>query len=252
MNNTGQSLNSVSGTSGDDIRFAAAWNLARRTSPIEVVVAVIDSGLDASHPDIVGNLWTNSGEIAGNGVDDDGKGYIDDVHGYNFGDGNSNIADSGYHGTHVAGTIAATGNNSLGVIGVAFKSHIMVLKVSSNGSGLSAAAEISALQYAAMMKSRGVNIVAINASYGGGSSTTAESAAIKAAGDVGIVLCAAAGNDGSDNDTSPTYPANYELPNIIVVAASDPNDQLAGFSNYGKTTVDVAAPGTNIYSLAPT
>ena len=252
LNNTGQSVNSTAGTSGADIRFTAAWNLARPTSPSEVVVAVIDTGLDTSHPDIAANLWTNSGETAGNGLDDDGNGYVDDVHGYNFVDGNSNIADSGFHGTHVAGTIAAAGNNALGVIGVAFKSHVMVLKVSNDGSSISTSAEISALQYAAMMKSRGVNIVAINASFGGGSSTTAESAAIKAAGDVGIVFCAAAGNSSANNDTTATYPASYRLSNMIVVAASDQNDQLASFSNYGATTVDIAAPGTNIFSLYPT
>ena len=252
LNNTGQAVNSSAGTSGDDIRFTAAWNLARPTSTTEVVVAVMDTGLDTSHPDIAANLWTNSGEKAGNGLDDDGNGYIDDVHGYNFVDANSNIADSGYHGSHVAGTIAAAGNNSLGVIGVAFKAHVMVLKVSNDGNTISSSAEISALQYAAMMKSRGVNIVAINASFGGGSSSTAESAAIKAAGDVGIVFCAAAGNSATNNDTTATYPASYRLPNMIVVAASDQNDQLASFSNYGATTVDVAAPGTNIFSLYPT
>jgi len=262
LNNTGQTLTTpngtITGTPGDDIRFAAAWNLAPPTSPTEVVVAVIDTGLDITHPDIVANLWTNSGEIPGNGLDDDGNGYIDDVHGYNFVDNNSNVADSGYHGTHIAGTIAAAGNNSLGVIGVAFKSHVMVLKVSNDGDAISTSAEISALQYAAMMKSRGVNIVAINASFGGGSSTSAESAAIQAAGNVGIVFCAAAGNApagstyGTNNDTTPTYPASYRLSNMIVVAASDQNDQLASFSNYGPTTVDVAAPGTNIFSLLPT
>ena len=251
LNNTGQTVNSVAGTSGDDIRFTAAWNLARPTSSTEVVVAVIDTGLDTSHPDIVANLWTNSGEKTGNGLDDDGNGYADDVHGYNFVDGNSNVADSGYHGTHVAGTIAGAGNNSLGVIGVAFKAHVMVLKVSNDGTSISTAAEISALQYAAMMKSRGVNIVAINASFGGGSNTSAESAAIKAAGDVGIVFCAAAGNSATNNDTAPTYPANYRLSNMIVVAASGQSDQLASFSNYGATTVDIAAPGTNIFSLCP-
>jgi len=251
LNNTGQSVNSTAGTSGDDIRFTAAWDLARPTSTAEVVVAVIDTGLDTSHPDIAANLWTNSGETVGNGLDDDGNGYVDDVHGYNFVDGNSDIADSGYHGTHVAGTIAAAGNNSLGVIGVAFKSHVMVLKVSNDGDTISTSAEISALQYAAMMKSRGVNIVAINASFGGNAYSSAESAAIQAAGDVGIVFCAAAGNSSTNNDTTPSYPASYRLSNMIVVAASDQNDQLASFSNYGATTVDIAAPGTNIFSLCP-
>ena len=252
LNNTGQTLNGTAGTNGADIQFPAAWNLAPASSPGEVVVAVMDTGLDTSHPDIVANLWTNSGEIAGNGIDDDGNGYADDVHGYNFVDGNANITDSGYHGSHVAGTIAAVGNNSLGVIGVAYKAHVMVLKVSNDGSTISSSAEISALQYAAMMKARGVNIVAINASFGGGSSSSTESAAIQAAGDAGIVFCAAAGNSTANNDTTPSYPASYRLSNMIVVAASDQNDQLASFSNYGATTVDLAAPGTNIYSLYPT
>ena len=250
LNNTGQTLNSSSGTSGDDIRFAAAWNLARPAAA-DVVIAVLDTGLDPTHPDITANLWTNPGETTGNNLDDDANGRIDDVHGFNFADNNSNISDSGDHGTHVAGTIAATGNNSLGVIGVDFKAHVMVLKVSNDGTSIPTSAEIAALQYAAMMKTRGVNIVAINASFGGVSNSSAESAAIKAAGDAGIVFCAAAGNESANNDTTPTYPANYRLGNMIVVAASTQTDQLAGFSNYGATTVDLAAPGTNIFSLRP-
>ena len=250
LNNTGQTLNSSSGTSGADIRFATAWNLARPASS-EVVIAVLDTGLDPTHPDIAANLWTNPGETTGNNLDDDANGRIDDVHGFNFADNNSNISDSGDHGTHVAGTIAATGNNSLGVIGVDFKARVMVLKVSNDGTSIPTSAEIAALQYAAMMKTRGVNIVAINASFGGASNSSAESAAITAAGDAGIVFCAAAGNESANNDTTPTYPANYRLGNMIVVAASTQSDQLAGFSNYGATTVDLAAPGSNIFSLRP-
>lgn len=251
LNNTGQTVNATTGTSNADIHFAAAWNIARPLEG-EVVVAVLDTGLDAGHPDIVENLWTNPLEIAGNDVDDDNNGRADDLHGYNFADNNANIADSGVHGTHVAGTIAATGYNSLGVIGVAFHAHVMVLKVCNDGSNISTSAEIDALQYAAMMKSRGVNIVAINASFGGDSSSTAEATAIQAAGDAGIVFCAAACNYASNNDTTPIYPANYRLNNMIVVAANTQTNQLASFSNYGATTVDLAAPGTNIYSLKPT
>ena len=251
LKNSGQTVNGTPGTSGDDIRFAAAWNLTR-PSNTEVVVAVMDTGLDTAHPDIAANLWTNSGEIQGNNLDDDANGRIDDLHGFDFVQNNANVADSGNHGTHVAGTIAATGNNSLGVIGADFKAHIMTLKVSDDGLNITTAAEIAALEYAAMMKSRGVNIVAINASFNGAAFSSAESMAITAAGNVGIVVCAAAGNNTANNDVIATYPASYRRPNMIVVAASTQTDQLAGFSNFGATSVDLAAPGTNIYSLLPT
>jgi subtilisin family serine protease len=250
LQNTGQSVNGLTGTPQADTGFLTAWGLAR-PSTNEVVVAVVDTGLDFTHPDIVSNLWTNPGEIPNNGLDDDGNGYVDDVHGYDFVNGTGAVTDSGYHGTHVAGTIAASGNNGLGVIGVDFQAHLMALKVSSDGSSVSVAAVIEAVQYAAMMKTRGVNVVAINASFGGSSSSSTESTAIQAAGNVGIVFCAAAGNNSADNDTTPTYPADYRLPNMIVVAASDQNDALASFSDYGPATVDLAAPGVNILSCLP-
>jgi len=131
----------------------AAWGLARPSTG-EVVVALIDSGVDYTHPDLASNVWTNAGEIPGNSLDDDGNGYVDDLHGYNFADGNSDPADSGVHGTHVAGTIAAVGKNAVGVIGVAYQAHIMALKASGNGSTLTDSAVIGAIQYATMMKSR--------------------------------------------------------------------------------------------------
>jgi subtilisin family serine protease len=250
LQNTSQAVNGVTGTAHADIGFLSAWGLAR-PSTNEVVVAVIDTGLDLTHPDIVSNLWTNPGEIPNNGLDDDGNGYVDDVHGYDFVNGTGAVTDAGFHGTHVSGTIAASGNNGLGVIGVDFQAHIMALRVSSDGTVFDSAAIIEALQYAAMMKTRGVNVVAINASYGGGSYSSTESAAIQAAGDVGIIFCAAAGNNAANNDTTPIYPAGYRLANMIVIAASDQNDALATFSDYGATTVDLAAPGVNILSCVP-
>ena len=250
LQNTGQAVNGFTGTTHADIGFLSAWGLARPATN-EVVVAVIDTGLDLAHPDIVSNLWTNPGELPNNGLDDDHDGYVDDVHGYDFVNGTGAVTDSGLHGTHVAGTIAASGNNGLGVIGVDFQAHIMALKASGNGTLFDVGAVIEAVQYASMMKTRGVNVVAINASYGGGSSSSTESAAIQAAGNVGIILCAAAGNDTNNNDTVAVYPANYRLPNMIVVAASDQNDALAAFSNYGATTVDLAAPGVSILSCVP-
>ena len=250
MQNTGQPVNGFTGTAHADIGFLPAWGLAR-PSTNEVVVAIIDTGLDITHPDIVSNLWTNPGEIPNNGLDDDGNGYVDDVHGYDFIDGTGAVTDSGFHGTHVAGTIAASGNNAVGVIGVDFQAHIMALKASNDGATVSTAAVIEAAQYAAMMKTRGVNVVAMNASFGGGSSSSAESAAIQAAGDVGIIFCAAAGNNTANNDATAFYPAAYRLPNMIVIAASDQNDALATFSDYGATTVDLAAPGVNILSCLP-
>jgi subtilisin family serine protease len=250
MRNLGQPVNGFVGTFGADIRFIPAWALARPTTN-PVVVAVIDTGVDYTHPDIASNMWVNPGETAGNGIDDDGDGYVDDYYGYDFADNLPNPSDSGFHGTHVAGTIAAIGNNQTGVIGVNYQAKIMALRTSSDGETIDTSAEIEALDYATMMKGRGVNIVAINASYGGGSSSSAESSAIQSAGNAGIIFCAAAGNDGTNNDTAAFYPANYRLNNMIVVAASDQNDALASFSNYGTNTVDLAAPGVNILSLLP-
>ena len=254
LHNVGQTVNGATSTSGDDIKFAPAWSLARPTTA-QVVVGVIDTGIAQTHPDLLPNLWTNPGEVAGNSVDDDGNGYVDDVHGFDFVGGVGSPADSGLHGSHVSGTVAAAGNNHLGVVGINYQARIMALKVSSDGNTIDSAAEIAALQYATAMRTRGVNIVALNASFGGGGSSSAESAAIQAAGNAGIIFVVAAGNDGTNNDTSPTYPANYRLPNMIVVAASDQNDGLATFSsggsNYGATTVDLAAPGVNILSTVP-
>jgi subtilisin family serine protease len=250
LQNTGQSVNGTAGTAGDDIRFVAAWGLARPTTN-QVVVAVIDTGVDYTHPDLASNIWINSGEIPGNGVDDDGNGYVDDYYGYDFADNLPDPMDSGYHGTHVAGTIAAVGNNQLGVIGVDYQARIMALRASSDGETLPDSAIIEAIQYATMMKGRGVNVVAINESFGGGGSNSTEVAAMQAAGNAGIIFCVAAGNNTSDNDTTPVYPANYRLTNMIVVAATDQNDALASFSDYGTNTVDLGAPGVNILSALP-
>ena len=250
LENTGQTVNSTIGTSGADTKFLAAWNLARPSSA-DVVVAVADTGLDITHPDIAANVWINPGEIPGNGIDDDGNGYIDDVTGYDFASGTATMTDSGEHGTHVAGTIAAVGKNGVGVIGVDYRAKILPLKVSSDGDSLPTSAILSAFNYAIALKQKGVNIVAINASFGGSSSSTSERVATEALRDAGIVLCAAAGNDGANNDSTASYPANYATSNIISVAALTQANALASFSNYGATTVDIAAPGTNIYSTMP-
>ena len=252
LRNTGQTVNGVTGTAGADIRFLDAWGLAKPSSA-EVVVAVLDTGIDLNHPDLVANLWTNPGEIAGDGIDNDNNGKIDDLHGYDFADNIADPSDADLHGTHVSGIIAAVANNNAGVVGAAFSAHIMMLKVSADGSSIDTAAELAALNYVVMMKNRGVNIVAINASFGGPTYSAAESNGILAAGNVGVVFCAAAGNGtpGTNNSVAPVYPASYRLTNMIVVAASDENDNLASFSNFG-TTVDLAAPGTDIYSTVPT
>lgn len=250
LQNTGMPVNGSTGAAGDDIKFLKAWAMARPATN-EVVVAVIDTGVDYTHPDLSANMWTNTMEIPGNGLDDDGNGFPDDVVGYDFADGNGNPADSGYHGTHVAGTIAAVGFNGVGTIGVDFRAKLMALRASNNGSNFTSSAVIEAVQYATMMKTRGVNIAAINASFGGGGYSSAESAAIQSAGDAGIIYCAAAGNHSLDHDVGASYPASYRLPNMIVVAATDQNDALASFSDYGASTVDLAAPGVNIISSLP-
>jgi subtilisin family serine protease len=251
LQNTGQPVNGTIGTASDDIHFVAAWALAQPPPTNPPVVAVIDTGVDYRHPDLASNIWINTGENPTNGLDNDGNGYVNDYYGYDFADSLPNPTDSGFHGTHVAGTIAAVGNNQLGVIGVDYQARIMALRASNDGDTLPDSAVIEAIQYATMMKNRGVNVVVINESFGGGGSSSAESSAMQAAGNTGIIFCVAAGNSATDNDTTPIYPASYRLNNEIVVAATDQNDALASFSDYGATTVDLGAPGVNILSLLP-
>lgn len=259
LNNTGQTVNGTAGTANADVNFPEAWALSR-TPASEVVVAVIDTGCDYRHPDLVSNMWCNAGEIPTNGIDDDGNGYVDDYHGFDFAsttnatpgwdaDPMDDITD---HGTHVCGTIAATGNNAAGIIGVNVHAKIMILKASGDGEYLTDASTLDAYDYAATLKTLGINVVAINASYGGAGFNSIEAAAISELGNLGIVFCAAAGNNGSSNETSPEYPASYTNSNIIAVAATDQKDTLASFSNYGSTSVDLAAPGVNILSCMPT
>jgi len=226
-----------------------AWALTKGSS--SVVVAVIDTGVDYNHVDLSSNIWTNPGEIAGNGIDDDHNGFVDDVHGYDFANNDGNPMDDNGHGTHVAGTIAAEAN-SYGVTGVASSTSIMCLKfLSANGSGYLSDA-IEAVNYATMMRTTyGVNVRVDNNSWGGGSFSAAMQSAIQASNSAGILFVAAAGNSGANNDASPQYPANYDSPNVISVAATDKNGLLASFTNYGASTVDIAAPGVSIYSTTP-
>jgi len=238
LHNTGQAP--FYGTSNADIQAPLAWG-ATTGSP-GVVVAVVDSGVDYSHPDLASNIWTNPGEIAGNGIDDDGNGYIDDTKGWNFVDKNNNPMDDNGHGTHCAGTIAAVGNNGIGIAGVTWKCKIMPLKfLNSQGNGYISDA-IAAILYA---NQKGVPIISL--SWGG-----LQSQSLKDAIDASsaVVVCAA-GNTGVNADNNPIYPAAYTSSNVISVAATDYNDKLASFSNYGTQSVDLAAPGVSIYSTAP-
>ncbi len=235
------------GVPGADIDATRAWFY--HTGSTDVVMAVLDTGVDYTHPDLQANMWVNPGEIPGNEVDDDGNGYVDDIYGIDTGLGDSDPYPTHGHGTHVAGIMAAAGNNNQGVAGVNWTGRIMALQGFELDGYLYDAAELEALQYILLMKQRGVNVVAVNASYGcyGCYNGTIE-VAIQALGDAGIIFVAAAGNDGVNNDVDPHYPAGYALPNIISVAATDPNDALAWFSNYGATSVDLGAPGYDIFS----
>jgi subtilisin family serine protease len=244
-----EGLNSE-GVADADIDAPEAWSIT--TGSEEVVVAVIDTGVDPTHPDLAANMWVNDGEIAGNGVDDDGNGYIDDIHGINAITDSGDPMDDHYHGTHVAGTIAASGDNNVGVVGVSWRSKIMALKfLSASGSGHISDA-IKCLNYAVKMKTEyGVNIKLTNNSWGGGGSSELFQQALNASAAADILFVAAAGNNGGNNDSIPSYPSSYDSDHVIAVAATDRYDNLAYFSQFGQTSVDLGAPGVDIHSTSP-
>lgn len=230
------------------IQAPQAWerSIGSRQGP---VIAVLDTGIDAGHPDLAPNLWVNEGEIPGNGVDDDNNGVIDDVHGYNATDGSGDPVDDIGHGSHCAGTIGAVGNNGQGVVGVNWEAQLMPVKMMVDGEG-TVADTVRALLYAT---ENGADIT--SNSYGGPYSQP-EYDAFSASP---LLHICAAGNEGNDNDVSRFYPddrpigypATFELPNVISVGATNNRERLAGFSNYGDQTVDLAAPGVKILSTVP-
>lgn len=236
-------LNSVltTGTRSSVIDAPAAWSIVSE-SPT-VIVAVVDSGIRYTHEDLAGNMWTNPSEVAGNGLDDDHNGYVDDVYGLNTVANNGDPMDDVGHGTHVAGILGAVGNNGKGSAGVTWTVQLMALKfLDSNGEGAISDA-ITCIDYA---RAHGANL--INASWGGSGLSRSLQRALERLRAAGILFVTAAGNDGMNRDTSADYPASFALDNVVVVAATDRSDRLASFSAYGSATVDLAAPGVDIFS----
>ena len=266
LKNTGQSQ----GVAGADIDAEPAWNTTTGSS--QVVVGVVDEGIDINHPDLQPNIWTNPAEVPGNGVDDDGDGFADDVHGWDFFHNDATVFDAtgafpsdetDAHGTHVAGIIGASGNNGQGVSGVNWNVKLLPMKIL--GQEGEAAAPSTVLQtvraygYAKTLRdlynssggAKGANLRVLNNSYGGYGESQAERDAIRALGDAGILFVAASGNDGRSNDRTPVFPAGYNEPNVITVGASTRYDNPAVFSNYGARSVHMVAPGEDILSTTP-
>lgn len=242
--NVGQTDGRGPGVAGVDVDVEKAWDLT--TGNQDLVVAVIDTGVNFNHDDLKENMWTNAAELNGQaGVDDDANGFVDDVYGYAFTSDaakTSPLDDHG-HGSHCAGTIGAKGDDGKGIVGVAWNVKIMAVKFLTASGGGTLADAVKSIDYATLM---GAKIM--SNSWGGGGPSQALKEAIQRANEKGILFVAAAGNDGSNNDSRPTYPANYDVENVLSVAAIDNKGALASFSNYGKRTVHVAAPGVNVYS----
>src|ERR1043166_6233002 len=236
------------------ISASNTWNVT--TGSTNVVVAVLDSGVNYSHEDLSANMWRNPGEIPGNGIDDDGDGYVDDVYGIDVVAPDSDPLDGTringiYHGTACAGVIGAVGNNNIGITGVNWSVQIMALRFLGPADEYTAAGVIECFDYIIRMKRNGVNIKATSNSYGTTSNLSpAIYDALAAVGNENIVNVFLAGNNSANSDVSPVYPGNYPDPSFIVVAATDRSDNLASFSNYGRTNVDLAAPGQDIVLLA--
>jgi subtilisin family serine protease len=228
----------------DKVGASEAWKIANNAS--NIIVGVIDSGVDYNHEDLVNNIWRNQAEIPNDGIDNDGNGFVDDVVGWDFVHGDNLPWDDNGHGTHTAGTLGATGGNGVGISGVSQRASILPLKfLSAAGEGTTEDA-IRAIQYAVASGAR-----VLSNSWGGETYSRALEDAIVSAGRSDVLFVAAAGNDSSDNDSLPLYPAAYPLSNVLAVAATDRNDHLADFSNYGFTTVHLAAPGDFIWSTTP-
>ena len=235
------------------------------TGSRSVAVGVIDEGIQFAHPDLAANVWTNPDEIAGNGIDDDANGYVDDIHGWDFLNNNNTVFDgnstegSDTHGTHVSGTIGGIGGNGSGVAGVNWAVTLVSAKFLGPSGGYTSDAAEGIIYLTSLKTSKGLNIVATSNSWGGGGSSSAMLDAINSAGDQGILFVAAAGNSTTNNDAAGSYPSNYECTKggtrgwdcVIAVASLTSSGALSSFSSYGATTVDIAAPGSGVWSTYP-
>jgi serine protease len=243
MHNTGQ----TGGTRDADVDAPEAWNLT--TGSRNVVVAVVDSGIDYHHEDLAANMWVNPHEIAGNGLDDDDNGVIDDVHGANLLDGSGDPMDENSHGTHCAGIVGAVGDNGVGVAGVAWNVSLMAIKFLDATAGGTLEGAVASLDYALGMKNAGVNLRVLSNSWAGGDFFQSLYDAIEATNAAGMLFVASSANNfGNDNDVNPVFPSSYDNANILSAAATDHDDEVAAFSNIGPTTVDLAAPGDAVLS----
>ena len=232
------------GTADADIDASSAWDLS--TGADDIIVAIIDSGVNMTHPDLAANIFSNTREIPNNNLDDDNNGFIDDIHGWDFANNDNDPSDDHGHGTHVAGTIAAVGNNSIGVAGIAWNVKILPLKfIAANGNG-DVSGAVEAINYCVKLREEGFNIVLASNSWGNYGASYSIYQALSDAEQANLLFVAAAGNDGTNDDEKPFYPASFDLPNIISVTATSKTD--AQIYNYGINSVDLGAPGESILS----
>ena len=250
VSNTGQTVEGAAGEPGVDVNALKAWDTTRGGG---TVVAVVDSGVAADHPDISGNIWTNAGEVPGNGVDDDRNGLVDDVHGWDFWDWDNTPDDYHSHGTHIAGTIAATGDNQTGTVGVAPEAKVMPVRVLNDSNAGRIADVANGIAYAALNGADVINVSIGTPPEPDFPPSQAERDALDVAAARDALVVVAALNDSQNNDTghTPIWPCNFPDANLVCVAAIDSDGGLASFSNWGAQSVDVGAPGRSILSLNP-